>query len=68
MVGEQHGTNEMPAYVARLACSILRNGKPLILALETPASNQLALNDYMDSDGSEAARSKLKASKFGEND
>lgn len=58
----------MPAYVASLACSILREGKPLILALETPTSNQLALNEYMDSNGDEAARAKLKASKFGENE
>ncbi|GGC64343.1 hypothetical protein [Undibacterium terreum] len=66
VVGELHGTNEIPAYVAGLACSILREGKSLILALETPASNQLALNEYMDSDGGEAASEKLKASKFGE--
>ncbi|MES2106664.1 MAG: hypothetical protein V4634_21775 [Pseudomonadota bacterium] len=66
LVGELHGTNEIPGFVSGLACSILREGKPLIVGLESPASNQLALNAYMDSDGGEAARAALKSSKFGE--
>ncbi len=66
LVGEMHGTNEIPGFVGGLACSILREGKPLIVGLESPASNQLALNAYMDSDGGEAARAALKSSKFGE--
>lgn len=36
LVGELHGTNESPAFVAALACHILTSGHTLTMALEIP--------------------------------
>ncbi|GGC64349.1 hypothetical protein [Undibacterium terreum] len=65
VVGELHGTNEIPAFFSGLACSLLREGKPLIVGLEVSTSLQENLNAYMDSDGGEAARKRLAESRFG---
>ena len=57
IVGERHGTTEIPAFVERLVCSFLRMGRPVILALETDGAEQAAVNRYLDSDGLPADRS-----------
>lgn len=51
VVGEVHGMEQTPQFVAQLACALLRNGKPVILALERDGSEQVALNTYLASAG-----------------
>ncbi len=68
VVGELHGTNEMPAFVSSLACAFLRTGKPLLLGLEVPTDRQPAINEYMESQGSPADRKKLVDSAVGKLD
>jgi hypothetical protein len=52
LVGELHGTAEVPAFVAQLVCGLLKSGRPVILALERDGSEQVALNRYLASAGS----------------
>ena len=68
LVGEMHGTREVPALVADLA---RRWSKPLsakapalIVALEYPQTEANHLQGYFDSDGGAGARSKLLATPF----
>jgi hypothetical protein len=49
LVGEMHGTEESPAFVARLLCE--RGAAPTVLGLELPASEQPALDAFLASDG-----------------
>ncbi|MDY0744183.1 hypothetical protein SNE35_06685 [Paucibacter sp. R3-3] len=59
VVGEMHGTAEVPVFVGGLVCSLLQAGRPVMLALERPSSEQAALDRYIESDGSEAERQAL---------
>ncbi|MCE4554900.1 hypothetical protein [Pelomonas cellulosilytica] len=51
IVGELHGTEQTPAFVGQLVCGLLKLGRPVVLALERDGSEQLALNQYLASDG-----------------
>jgi hypothetical protein len=55
IVGERHGTAETPALFADLACLASAKG-PLIVGLEMEADQQRALDAFLASDGSAAAR------------
>jgi len=59
MLGEIHGTVEIPAIVGDLACQALARGHRVLLGLEYPASEQADLEAYMASDGGPAARRAL---------
>lgn len=61
VVGEPHGTKEIPEFVAGLLCSLLQEGRSVILALERDGNEQSAFNRYMESDGGELARRDLTA-------
>jgi hypothetical protein len=37
VLGEVHGTEEVPAFLARYLCAVAAGGKPVKLALEMPA-------------------------------
>lgn len=56
LVGEQHGTNEVPQTVGDLACAAVRVGIPVTLALELPATDQAKVDEYLHSDGSHDAQ------------
>ena len=56
LVGEAHGTNEIPRFTGSLVCSLLKAGRSVILAVEQDADEQDALNRYMRSDGSAAEK------------
>ncbi len=51
VIGEVHGNNEMPAFVADLACAHLQRGRKILLGLELDVISQAALNSYMESNG-----------------
>src|SRR6056297_2293528 len=47
MLGEIHGTVEIPAFVGDLACHGLVRGHRVLLGLEYPASEQADLETYL---------------------
>ena len=54
VVGEVHGTEQVPAFVGQLVCGLLKQGRPVILALERNGAEQPALNRYLASLGQPA--------------
>ncbi len=55
LVGEMHGTTEVPALVGRVACHAARSGEAgVVLGLEVTADNQPAFDAYLASDGTDA--------------
>lgn len=63
LLGEKHGTREIPRLVGRLVGDYALEG-PVLLALEIPGSEQAHLRRYLASDGSAAARASLMSSPF----
>lgn len=63
LLGEKHGTREIPVFVAQLMAKLAPRGA-LILALEIPQTEQPALDEFVASAGGPAARAKLKSSGF----
>jgi len=61
MLGEIHGTVEIPAFVGDLACQALARGHRVLLGLEYPTSEQADLEAYLASDAGPAARRALLA-------
>ncbi len=59
VVGEVHGTNEIPEFVSGLLCSLLLQGKSVILGIEHTSADQAALNRFMVSEGTSADRDAL---------
>jgi len=62
LVGETHGTEQGPAFVARLVCGLLAQGRPVTLALERSAAEQPALDAYLASAGTAADQRAVLAS------
>jgi len=58
IIGEVHGTNEIPALFGELACEIAR-GRSITVALEFPATSAIALNKYLSSNGDAQSRNLL---------
>jgi len=63
LVGEGHGTNEMPDAFLRLVCSALRRGQPVAVGLEMHDLGG-ALGTYMASTGDPEARQAFLADGF----
>lgn len=63
LLGEKHGTREIPRLVGALVGAYALEG-PVLLALEMPASEQAHLRRYLASDGSAAARTEMISSPF----
>lgn len=59
VLGEFHGTREVPLLVRQLVDDYSRDGTPVLLALELPRAENPTLHDYLDSDGGTAARQRL---------
>lgn len=59
LVGEAHGTVELPAVFADLACVAAADDRPLLVGVEHAPDNQGALDAYLVSDGGDAARTAL---------
>lgn len=64
LIGEIHGTNEIPSLVVEHACVLARSGRNVIFALELPRSEQVAVEQFLASDGKRADREKLISSSF----
>ncbi|WP_428265697.1 hypothetical protein [Haliangium sp.] len=61
MLGEMHGTAEIPAFAGDLACRAAARGHRVLLGLEIPSTEQEAIDRYLASDGSTVARDALLA-------
>lgn len=59
LIGETHGTNEIPAFTLGIVCSLLRAGKSVILGVEHSGEQQEALNRFLSSSGSAEDRKAL---------
>ncbi|HAL21316.1 MAG TPA: calcium-binding protein [Stenotrophomonas sp.] len=64
VLGEYHGTRQTPLLVRQLVDDYSRDGTPVLLALELPRGENPSLRDYLDSDGSPAARQRLQERAF----
>lgn len=64
MLGEVHGTNEIPAFVSDLVCNALKQGLSVTIALEIPYEETNAVAAFLASDGSPKARAALVATRF----
>jgi hypothetical protein len=63
LVGEFHGTREIPSVVARLAERYATDG-PVLVALEVDHREQGRIDAYLASDGSPSARRLLESGRF----
>lgn len=63
LLGESHGTREIPNLIAILTATYAAEG-PVLLGLEIPRSEHAALSQYLRSDGGDAARAALRATPF----
>ena len=61
MVGEMHGTAEMPALFANLVCNAAASGRPVTVALEQDTEMQPVIDAFLASDGGPTARSAFLA-------
>lgn len=60
MLGDMHGTRELPAFVGAVAATAAERG-PVVLGLEIPPAEGAAITAYLGSDGGPAARAALIA-------
>jgi hypothetical protein len=67
IVGEVHGTVELPRLFTDLVCAAAARGGPVIVGIEHTPDNQAALDASIASDGGEAARARLIADGAGWN-
>lgn len=56
MVGEMHGTAEMPALFGDLVCQAVASGRPVLVAMEQGVEMQPAIDAFLVSNGGAAAR------------
>lgn len=59
VVGEAHGTRELPQLFGDLICNLARSGRSLTVGLEFTPENQTAIDAYLASDGGPSAVSRL---------
>mgnify|MGYP000875777592 CR=1 FL=1 len=64
LLGEIHGSVEMPAFVGNLVCHFAKEKRAVILGLEMPASMQAHFNEFMASQGTADDRERLLAAEF----
>ena len=64
LLGEIHGTQEIPRFAGDIACSVVRGGQPIIVALEIPRNEQQRIDAYVESSGDTVARLALVDSDF----
>jgi len=58
MLGDLHGTREIPAFVGRIVAAAVAR-EPVVLALEIPKDHTASIQAFLTSDGSPAMRAKL---------
>jgi hypothetical protein len=56
LVGEGHGTTEIPAFFADLVCAAHLSGRPVVVGVEANEGGQPDIDQFLASDGGDAAR------------
>lgn len=56
VVGEIHGTAEIPAFFGDLACAAHASGRPVVVGVEAAETEQDAISAFVASDGGDEAR------------
>ncbi|MDQ3263967.1 MAG: ChaN family lipoprotein [Myxococcota bacterium] len=64
LLGEMHGTNEIPYVVAELACEAATSGQRVTVGVEMGKGEQAALELYLDSQGTPDDQRRLVAGPF----
>lgn len=64
LLGELHGTQQVPHFVAQSACQVAMQGIPVTVGLEVPDVNQERLRTFVASAGKEEDWAKLMESPF----
>lgn len=64
LLGEMHGSAEIPAFAADAACQGLKEGRSVTLALEIPRDNQARVDAFLASEGTAVDREALLGSTF----
>src|SRR5256885_15904610 len=59
MLGEIHGTVELPAFVADLTCRVASSGRPVRLGIELDADEQPQIDAFLASAGTPSDRAAL---------
>jgi len=68
LVGEMHGTHEVPALVGEIAATLANIDRTLIVGLEIPRNEQARIDSFLKSAGSESDRVKLLEGEFWQRD
>lgn len=64
LIGEIHGTNEIPVLAIEQACVLAKSGRQVIFVLELPRKEQAAVDRFLASEGKRADREQLISSSF----
>ncbi|MFP2909971.1 hypothetical protein ACLESD_34015 [Pyxidicoccus sp. 3LFB2] len=64
LLGELHGTQEVPRFVAQAACQAMVAGLPVTVGLELPLENQTRIDAFLESAGTEGDWLKLMDAPF----
>ncbi|MCP3135720.1 hypothetical protein LXT23_00005, partial [Pyxidicoccus sp. QH1ED-7-1] len=64
LLGEMHGTQEVPRFVAQAACQATVAGTPVTVGLELPLENQTRVDAFLESAGGEDDWLKLMEAPF----
>ena len=64
LLGELHGTQEVPRFIAQSVCQLVTAGMPVSVGLELPVENEARVTQFLQSQGQEADWLKLMESPF----
>ena len=64
VIGETHGTQEVPRAAGDVVCQLAQKGAHAVLVVEMPRDDQLAIDKYLDSEGSPGERTALLKGRF----
>ncbi|RKH04343.1 hypothetical protein D7V97_25425 [Corallococcus sp. CA053C] len=64
LLGELHGTQEVPRFIAQSVCQLVTSGTPVSVGLELPVENEERVKHFLQSQGQEADWLKLMESPF----
>ncbi|WP_404365440.1 hypothetical protein ACIHQR_34480 [Corallococcus coralloides] len=64
LLGELHGTQQVPRFIAQAACQLTAGGLPVSVGLELPVDNQMRITTFLQSQGREEDWLKLMEAPF----
>ncbi|NBD07467.1 hypothetical protein [Corallococcus silvisoli] len=64
LLGELHGTQEVPRFIAQAVCQLVTSGMPVTVGLELPVENEARITTFIQSQGGEVDWLKLMEAPF----